>query len=227
MKRRIMKNIKKIVLGMLVMLCLACEDIISVPDISEDQIFLLAPAEGAILEDSMITFSWEELGDVDQYQLQVATPGFEMANQIVLDTILGDSIQSFRNFTTTLENNVYEWRVRAFNSNFATDYTTSDFIVNDPQGVDLSDQQLVLLTPEDNLETTETAITLSWEILEQATAYRIVITDLADSSVFLEESLDMTERIVTFMPGSYTWAVRAENDSQNTAFTTRNLTILE
>jgi len=227
MKQRIMKIIKTYSIGILTLLCLACEDIISITDISEDQVFLLAPVEGAVLEDRMITFSWEELGDVDQYQVQVATPGFDNANQIVLDTILGDSIQSFRNFTTTLENNVYEWRVRAFNSSFATDYSTGSFTVNDSETMNLSDQQLLLLSPEDNLETTETVVQLSWEALEQATLYRIVITNLDDDSIFLEEPLTTTDRLVTFIPGSYSWAVRAENDTQITDFTIRSLMILE
>ncbi|MEP0262327.1 hypothetical protein [Dokdonia sp.] len=303
-----------------------CEDIVSVPDISEDIITVLAPTDGAILENTDVTFTWEEIEFSDQYQIQVAQPTFENANQVVLDTILGDSLQSFRSFTKTLPSEMYQWRVRGLNSNFQTDYTTQSFtlvdtiamvgdissevvttiapsdgvtissgaigfsweavadatsyqiqiafpnfenpvqIVNDTITSELSymtmldsnsyewrikainevsetvyatqtlfveddvsplsDQTVTLLSPEDNFETTDTMIPLSWEMIEQATLYRVVITDLSDDSIFLEQTVTTTDITIDFVTGMYSWAVRAENDSQNTPFTQRMITIL-
>lgn len=218
-----------IVLGLVLLMTLySCEDIISIPDISEDQVTILAPAEGIILEDTSVTFSWEELEFADQYQLQVATPNFVTTGQLVVDTILGDSTQTFRNFTTTLESNMYQWRIRALNEGFQTPYTTSSFSIATTAITPLSEQTVVLSTPEDGFETTDNLITFSWEALEDASLYRVIITDLADDSTFLEEAITDTTIDITFLEtGNYAWAVRAENESQNTVFSSRTLTILE
>ena len=220
--------IQKGMLGICILsLYLGCEEVISVADISEEEITILAPVDGVILEDNSVTFSWEELEFADQYQLQVATPDFNTASQLVEDTIVGDSTQTVRNFTTTLTNDNYQWRIRGLNSNFQTPYTTRSFSVNNSTSIPLSEQQVVLLHPEDGLETTDTNITLEWEALEDATLYRIVVTNTTDNTSFFETSGTATQVDVTFVPGSYTWAVRAENTTQNTAFTERILTVIE
>ena len=202
-----------------------CEDIVSVPDISEENIIVLAPADGSVLNISDVTFSWEEIEFADRYQVQVAQPTFESANQIVLDTILGDSLQSFRSFTKSLAPDMYQWRVRGINSNFQTGYTTQSFTVENTTA-NLSDQTVVITAPEDNFETSETMVLLSWEAIDEATLYRVVIIDLSDNSTFLEQTTTETEISVNFTSGMYSWAVRAENDLQNTSFTEQTITIL-
>ncbi|WP_299676098.1 hypothetical protein [uncultured Dokdonia sp.] len=210
-----------------VLLFYSCEDILSVPDISEDLITLIAPTDDAVLENPEVTFTWEEIEFADQYQIQVATPNFAEANQVVLDTILGDSLQSFRSFTTNLISSNYQWRVRGLNDNFQTDYTTQSFEVDTPNTeINLSDQMVTILAPEDNFETSETMIQLSWEEIEEASIYRIIITNTADNSFFLEQTTTDTEITIEFVSGMYTWEVRGENESQNTPYTQQTITIL-
>lgn len=307
-----------------------CEEIVSVPDISQEVVEVLAPIDGSVLENEEVTFSWNEIEFADQYQIQVAQPTFVEASQVVLDTILGDSLQSFRNFTKTLNPNVYQWRVRGLNSNFSTDYSTQSFEVlvpvDDDEQVDLSTESVMLLAPFDNavlndtnvtfswesvteatsyrfqiafpnfenpeqlvidqsfdmagsqsfdledntsyqwrvkalneisetayttrdvsinitedlseqtviivapenaFETQETSVVLSWESLEEAALYRVVITDLSNNTIFLEETTAETNLTVAFEVGEYTWAVRAENDTENTPFTEQTITIVE
>ena len=316
---------KFIILIFAMALIYSCEEIISVPDISEDFIVLIAPADGTVLEDIDVTFSWEEIEFAEEYQIQVAQPNFTNANQVVLDTILGDSVQSFRSFSTTLAPNMYQWRVRGFNDNFQTDYTTQSFKIdtlqtdvdisdqlvtaiapvdnaeitagninfnweavanatmyqlqiaypnfqspiqivrdtlittplytttlesNDYQWrvkamnisyetayttqslsviddmVNLSDQIVEIIAPEDGFETSETMVYLSWQAIEQATLYRIIITDLSDNSIFLEQTVTTSDITIEFVSGMYSWAVRAENDTQNTPYTEQTITIL-
>lgn len=210
---------------MTLVLCVSCEDVISVPDISEDEVLVIAPVDGSVLDEGEITFTWEELEFAEEYQLQIAIPDFMTTNQIVLDTIVGDSIQTFRNFTTTLLPETYEWRIRAFNTEYETEYTARQLEIvtaNTP----LSDQVITLLAPEDNFETSETAVQFTWETLADASLYRIRIIDPSDNSVFLEETTTNSEVNIDFESGSYTWSVRGENDIQNTAYTTRAITIL-
>jgi len=318
-----MKKIIVFIVGML--LFYSCEEIVSVPDISDDLITLIAPADDAVLENAEVTFTWEEIEFSDEYQIQVATPNFAQANQVVVDTILGDSLQTFRSFNTTLPSDNYQWRVRGLNDNFQTDYTTQSFEVDTLQTgidisgqmvmtiapadntilnegminfnweslvdatsyqlqiaypnfdnpiqivrdttvttlaymtmlesneyqwrikaindisetsytiqsfsvveemVDLSDQTVVIIAPEDGFETAETMINLSWEAIEEANLYRVIITDISDDSVFLEQTTTDTEITIEFVSGMYTWEVRGENESQNTPYTQQTITIL-
>ena len=109
----------------------SCEEILEVPDISNQQIQLLAPLNGTVVNDSMVSFSWEDILDAEGYVLQVATPNFESANQLVLDTIMFvDSTFTGTRFSKTLPNDFYEWRVKGFNSDFETGFSNSLFEVN-------------------------------------------------------------------------------------------------
>lgn len=223
-----MNVMKKLIIGVFgVLFFYSCEDIVSVPDISDDLIILIAPTDDAILETPEVTFTWEEIDFADQYQIQVATPNFNQANQVVLDTILGDSLQTFRNLTTSLVSDNYQWRVRGLNDSFQTDYTTQSFEVAIPDTeINLSDLALVIIAPEDNFETSDTTVDLSWEALEEASLYRIIITNTSDDSIFLEQTTTDTEIAIDFVSGIYSWQVRGENASQNTTYTQQTITIL-
>jgi hypothetical protein len=122
---------KLIYIGILLIGFLACDDILEVPDISNQQVEILAPTEGTSINDSIIRFNWNGVADAEGYLLQVARPDFENAIQVVVDTILVvDSTFVGTRFNTKLTNNTYEWRVKAFNSGFETDFTRSRFEVN-------------------------------------------------------------------------------------------------
>ncbi len=103
---------------------LACDDIIEVEDISERTVTVLAPTDESILTITDVNFSWSEVEDSEKYRLQIATPDFETATQIVLDTTI-----VFTNFTKTLDLGNYEWRIRAENSDYQTAYTTQRFSI--------------------------------------------------------------------------------------------------
>lgn len=102
----------------------ACEELIEVEDISHKTVNILAPTQGSILNKTTLSFSWELVDASENYHLQVATPGFENAQQIVKDTILTGT-----HYLTTLEAKNYQWRVRAQNSGYTTAYTTQSFAI--------------------------------------------------------------------------------------------------
>ena len=105
---------------------IACDDIIEVVDISNETVTVLAPKDEVVLTVSDITFSWESLEEADSYHVQVATPTFSEATQIVLDTIVTET-----DISKTLGTNNYEWRIKAKNSGYETDYVTQKFSVTD------------------------------------------------------------------------------------------------
>ncbi len=115
---------KNILLLIAIGLLLSCEAIF-VEDISNDSVTILAPKEKTAVPKGSINFNWNLINDAEVYHLQIATPTFTSASQIVLDTII-----SKRFYTKNLEIGNYQWRIKAKNSEYETDYTTTSFEVN-------------------------------------------------------------------------------------------------
>jgi hypothetical protein len=110
---------------MLVLACLFSCEAVFVEDISNDSVVLLAPLDNSQLNAGNNTFSWELLNDAEIYQIQIATPNFENANQIVLDSIVLDN-----SLLQSIDAGTYQWRVKASNSEYETQYSTVNFTVN-------------------------------------------------------------------------------------------------
>lgn len=104
----------------------ACSDIVTVEDISNETVILLAPTNQAILNITDLTFSWQSVEEAESYHIQIATPTFEAALQIV-----EDSTVTATNYSKVLTANNYEWRVRAENSAYETAYTTQSFLIEE------------------------------------------------------------------------------------------------
>ncbi|AOW20779.1 hypothetical protein [Urechidicola croceus] len=104
---------------------IACDETIFVEDISEETVTIIAPAHEVSLDTGVINFNWETVNEATDYQLQIATPSFDAATQIVVDTLMTTNSLSYE-----LVPNEYQWRVKALNSSFETIYTTSSLTVN-------------------------------------------------------------------------------------------------
>jgi len=118
---------KKILLITIFIICIiSCEEIIEVNDISQDQVIVLAPTDSSIITNNNIRFSWQELDFATTYRLQIAHPNFMSAIQIEEDTLLNSS-----SFEKTLETGNYEWRVKALNSAYETEYQTQSFSIEE------------------------------------------------------------------------------------------------
>lgn len=101
-----------------------CEAIF-VEDISDKAVVLLAPTENATVSAGTVQFNWQSVPDATNYELQIATPTFLNANQILIDTLITNT-----SFSKSLEIGDYEWRVKAINSDYTTNYSTNPFSVN-------------------------------------------------------------------------------------------------
>jgi hypothetical protein len=112
---------------MFLLICLYnCEELIEVEDISNEVVTILAPVNNTILETNVINFSWQVLEFAETYHLQVAKPSFVAAQEIVLDTIISST-----NFTKILESSPYQWRIKAKNFGYETQYTTQNLTIED------------------------------------------------------------------------------------------------
>lgn len=114
----------KVVILLLSFCFIACDAIIEVEDISGKTVTVLAPKNETVV-DSMVVFSWEALEDAENYHLQVAKPSFANASQIGADTLIENT-----SYGKPLLSGAYEWRVRAENSGYKTDYTAQNFLVS-------------------------------------------------------------------------------------------------
>ncbi len=117
---------KKIIAILLLVGLCSCEEIVNEPDITNRSVVLLAPANDALLDkENKVSFNWEYLNDATLYQLQLATPSFDQAAQIQLDTL----VQVNQFVLDTLPANAYQWRVKAMNFAYETAYSTNSFTI--------------------------------------------------------------------------------------------------
>jgi hypothetical protein len=117
---------KKLFLIILMTGFIACDDIIEVVDISKREVIVLAPTNNVVLNSTNVIFTWEALEEAETYHLQIATPNFENAQQIVKDSVLVGT-----NFSTSLDFKGYEWRIRGENSAYTTNYTKQSFTIEE------------------------------------------------------------------------------------------------
>lgn len=196
---------------------ISCEEILIVDDISEKEVILTAPANNTTLSSSGVTLSWETIENAEKYQLQIATPNFEVPQQIVTDTLITKN-----SFTQQLNIGKYQWRVRAVNSAYETAYATRSFeILNND---DFQNNTVILLTPSNNITTKTAAQKLSWDAIIGATNYQLQILDESNTLV-KEQNTASTLVNFTFDEGKFTWKVRASNGTAQTLYTARSITV--
>ena len=200
-------------------LIFSCEEggVLFETDITEEQVTLLAPTDGAQIASNTVRFDWAELENVFNYEIQVVTPNFEAPEQFLVNEIL-DSI-TFLEVPLGIDN--YEWRVRGRNSGYESLYSTAAFDVIPV--IDFEDNTVVLISPQDNSATNETSVLFQWEAILEATDYRIQI--LEGGVVTSEETTTNNETSLPLPEGSLTWQVRAESGLESTAYSSRNLIV--
>lgn len=105
---------------------MSCEQLIEVEDISNETVSVLAPSNNAALDTTVVSFSWEPLESAESYHLQIALPNFENTQMIVEDTLISST-----NYTKSLEAGTYQWRIKALNFGYQTQYTTQNLTIEE------------------------------------------------------------------------------------------------
>lgn len=195
----------------------SCEDILLEKDISREEEVLVAPVNNAQFFSTGVTFTWETVPYATKYQIQIAKPNFANPMQIVLDTIVTTT-----SFTQQLPIANYEWRVRAVNSAYSTNYATR--LVSVVSDVDFKSNTVVLSTPANNLITKTTLQSLSWQPIIGATTYQVQVYD-GNNNVITDQTITSTGLNYTFLEGNYFWRVRASNGTQQTLYSTHAVLI--
>lgn len=118
--------VKKICLFLVFGLILGCEELIEVEDISNEMVSILAPANDLTIDTTSVNFSWQPINFAESYQFQIAMPNFDTAQIIVEDTIISST-----SFIKTLDAANYQWRIKAINSAYETEYTTQNLTIEE------------------------------------------------------------------------------------------------
>jgi hypothetical protein len=114
---------KKLLFVTITILLCNCEAIFE-ENISENTVVLLSPTDTSEVTNKTIHFNWQKMLEAAEYQIQLARPNFDNASQILIDSLTPQTIISIN-----LEVGDYQWRVKALNSNFSTDYSTNSFSI--------------------------------------------------------------------------------------------------
>jgi len=211
-----MKRVTITLLVIISLLSTSCEEILFEKDISLSTLNILAPKDSTIVRSTTILFNWTEVEGATSYQLQIATPSFEEASQIIVDTEVDENT-----YTEDLPKNNYEWRVRAKNSGYNGSFSFANFQVEDIE--DFSSNRISLLAPEDDFVTNKTNVLLEWREIENAGVYRVQIKK--NGNLISEETTSENLIDLQFPEGELTWRVRAENETQITFYSERKILI--
>lgn len=156
---------KKKLLALAMVIVWGCEDILEVPDISNQTIPVLAPSEGSVLITNAVGFNWQTIDNVTTYRVQIATPNFENTTQIILDSIISeDTLGRIKTrIDQSLLNGKYAWRVKGLNSDYETVYTSITFHVDGDENLDITPPNTPqLVSPINGASQTEASVSFSW-----------------------------------------------------------------
>jgi hypothetical protein len=183
-------------------------------DISGQTIKLLSPINGTTTEIASQTFWWEKVEGAANYRLQIVSPSFDATETVILDTLISKD-----KFMVTLDPSGYEWRVRAENSIWQTQWMKGQLQIYSILEKDISGQTIKLLSPITGTTTEIASQTFWWEKVEGATYYRLQIVSPsfdATEKLILDTLVSKDKFMVTLDPSGYEWRVRAENSAWQT-----------
>ena len=118
--------LKKTFTLLLLIFIFNCEELIEVENISNENVNILAPTDNITLNSTTVSFSWQAIEFAEEYHLQIALPNFDVPQEIIEDTII-----STTNFVKSLSSNTYQWRIKAKNFGYQTQYTTQNLTIED------------------------------------------------------------------------------------------------
>jgi hypothetical protein len=201
---------------LLATLLFSCEDILEEPDISGKEVELLAPKEATVVFDNAVNFNWNGPEDATSFRVQVALPNFGAASQLLVDSTMVQDTLGFlpTQLSKVLHNGDYQWRVKALNGGFETDYATASFKVEGDGDIDLDPPATPVLTaPTDGTVAEGPSVDFSWtrtDISGSAERDSIFIYTDADLQSLETKGLGANKTFtVDLAPDTYYWFVRA------------------
>ncbi|TGV01064.1 fibronectin type III domain-containing protein [Flavivirga rizhaonensis] len=208
-----MKKLNNVTLLLILLfISFGCDDILE-EDITDDIVQIISPREGATIEGNTAQFLWQSIEGADGYRVQII--GSNQRQEV-------DSLVTVLNFTYNLDPGDYQWRIKAENFAYETDYTFPINFEMRPSD-DLSNQSVVLQTPTENLYTNNKNIIFTWESLSNADTYTYVLAKKTGGEQTIFEQPDIIKTSFNIDPdkidedAEYIWKVKAFNTTSNTS----------
>ena len=212
---------KKILIIIPIIICVyitnSCGLIIE-KDLTTKNINIISPAENDTIAQNYITFWWDEVEGATSYNLQIVKPSFNSVTELILDSNITDN-----KFFINLSNGNYQWRIKAQNNNTSTAFFVRNLTIVSADS--LSGSTLLLKSPSNNTYTNQSNVVFKWYPLSNATYYTFQLIDGTGATVLNNNVSTDSISVSSLLEGSYTWKVRANNNTSSTAFASRNITI--
>lgn len=214
-----MKTINKLILIALAAFTYSCDDILE-EDIGNDTVQIFSPANNSKIESNVVSFKWNTLNGADKYRVQI----YESDQILILDSLTNKT-----SITLPLAAGNYIWRVRAENYAYESIYSfPSNFSTTIPD--DLTNQQVILLSPENDKFVNFTNVSLNWEALSNAASYSLKVVNIATGQeAFSKGDLtdtSLTLNLPTLADGTYEWRLKAKNaDTETKQYSARKFNI--
>jgi len=193
------------ILSLVVLFFTLCKKDFIVENIEDKTITVNAPTNNLITTNNKITFWWEELDGAEKYNIQVVKPSFANIAEIISDT----NITSTK-FNLTLQPGIYQWRIKAVNSGGNTAFQTFNLKVDTTSN--LSSLTVSTIDPPANWLTGNKRVSFSWNSLNAADSYQIVLLN-STNGIIKDTVTALTTYTYTFpSQGAYSWKIRALND---------------
>lgn len=186
-------------------LFLECRKDFIVENIKDKSITINAPANNLVTTTNSVTFWWEALDGAEKYNVQVVKPNFTSVTSIIADTnITGTKL------VLTLQPGAYQWRIKAINNGGSTAFQTFNLTVDTTSN--LAGQLVSTIVPFNGWLTGNKTVNFSWNSLNAATKYQLMI--LNSTSGVVKDTTTVLTTYTYYFPsqGGYSWKVRALND---------------
>lgn len=127
--RKNYKPMKKPLIFMSLIFLCSCGDVFE-SDISGSRIDMIAPADGAEVEEGTVAFLWNTLNGSERYRITIVSPSFEDALRAIADTIIyPDTLALGAALRVKLTPASYQWSIQAFNSAYSSVRSEYDLTV--------------------------------------------------------------------------------------------------
>jgi hypothetical protein len=213
MKKQIFSLPRQLIFVILFLLPVGCNEFF-LEDIEEKKVDIIAPSDGTVTEIVTNTFSWAEVDGASQYRLQIVTPSFDKAEALVTDTTIEETM-----YEETLYAGEFEYRVRAENSGYKTDWSVAGFTIISSD--DLTRQTIKLRKPVEGLFTNLDEIGFKWDTLSFADTYELSLYEDDWGQTLIADSVNIKKGEITVPvqdEGKFWWGVKAINQKSESLF---------
>ena len=170
---------------------------------------IILPTNGLIINNSTVTFLWDEVPGANIYHVQVVSPSFESPQRLVYDQWVESN-----QLELELEGGEYEARILASDGQISTPYTYVHFSKSL-----FSDRYAQFSFPKDGAQLFKNSITIAWNQTEGATKYHLQIVSPDFNSpkeLIYDEWLQENKTILNLSSGFYQARIYASNGNSET-----------